>query len=34
MLDLDNDFKKLFPKLDFTLKDFQKKVINNVVEKG
>ena len=33
MLDLDNDFKKLFPKLDFTLKDFQKKVINNVVEK-
>ena len=33
MLNLDNDFKELFPKLDFTLKDFQKKVISNVVEK-
>ena len=33
MLDLDNDFKTLFPKLNFTLKDFQKKVITNVVEK-
>ena len=33
MLNLDNDFKKLFPKLIFTLKDFQKKVISNVVEK-
>lgn len=34
MLDLDSDFKTLFPKLNFTLKDFQKKVITNVVEKG
>jgi len=34
MLDLDSDFKTLFPKLNFTLKDFQKKVIANVVEKG
>ena len=33
MLNLDKDFKKLFPKLDFTLKDFQKEVIANVVEK-
>ena len=33
MLNLDNDFKELFPKLDFTLRDFQKKVISNVVEK-
>lgn len=33
MLNLDDDFKKLFPKLDFRLKDFQKKVISNVVEK-
>ena len=33
MLNLDKDFKALFPKLDFTLKDFQKKVITNVVEK-
>ena len=33
MLNLDSDFKRLFPKLDFTLKDFQKKVISNVVEK-
>ena len=33
MLNLDSDFKRLFPKLDFTLKDFQKKAISNVVEK-
>lgn len=33
MLNLDKDFKELFPQLDFTLKDFQKKVITNVVEK-
>lgn len=32
MLDLDNDFKTLFPKLDFTLNNFQKEVITNVVE--
>lgn len=31
MLNLDKDFKELFPKLNFTLKDFQKKVITNVV---
>lgn len=34
LLDLDNDFKELFPKLEFTLKDYQKKVICNVMEKG
>ena len=34
MLDLDKDFKVLFPKLGFTLKEFQRKVIENVVEKG
>lgn len=33
MLNLDDDFKRLFPKLKFTLKDFQKDVIRNVVEK-
>ncbi len=33
MLNLDSDFRKLFPQLDFALKDFQKKVITNVVEK-
>ena len=33
MLNLDNDFKEYFPKLDFTLSDMQKKVITNVVEK-
>ena len=32
MLDLDKDFKELFPKLDFTLKDFQKKVVTNAVK--
>ena len=34
MVDLDKDFKELFPKLNFTLKDFQKKVIENVISKG
>ena len=33
MLNLDEDFKKYFPKLGFTLSDMQKKVITNVVEK-
>ena len=33
MLNLDKDFKELFPKLNFMLKDFQKKVITNIVEK-
>ena len=33
MLNLDKDFKKFFPKLNFTLSDMQKKVIANVVEK-
>ena len=31
MLDLDRDFREMFPKMDFTLKDFQKRVIENVV---
>ena len=34
MRDLDSDFKKYFPKCQFTLKDFQKKVIRNVVDNG
>lgn len=34
MRDLDSDFKKYFPKSEFTLKDFQKKVIRNVVDNG
>ncbi len=34
MVDLDKDFKELFPKLNFTLKDFQKKVIENVILNG
>lgn len=34
MLNLDADFARLFPKCDFKLKDFQKQVIENVVEKG
>ena len=34
MPNLDNDFKKFFPKLKFTLKDFQKKVIENVISNG
>jgi len=33
MLDLDKDFKKFFPKYDFTLSDMQKKAISNVVER-
>lgn len=33
MLNLDEDFKKYFPELGFTLSDMQKKVITNVVEK-
>lgn len=33
MLNLDNDFKALFPKLNYILNDFQKEVISNVVEK-
>ena len=33
MHNLDKDFKAYFPKLEFTLKEFQKKVITNVVEK-
>lgn len=32
MLNLDNDFKELFPKQKFALYDFQKRVISNVVE--
>ena len=31
LLNLDKDFKKFFPKCDFCLKDFQKQVIDNVV---
>lgn len=34
MLNLDQDFKKYFPSLDFQLKEFQKDVILNLVEKG
>lgn len=34
MLDLDRDFKEKFPKLDFSLKPFQKQVIGNVIENG
>lgn len=33
MCKLDNDLAKYFPEFDFKLKDFQKKVITNVVEK-
>lgn len=33
MLNLDVDFKQLFPKLTYKLKDFQKAVITNTVEK-
>lgn len=32
MLNLDNDFKELFPKQKFALYDFQKRIISNVVE--
>lgn len=31
MLNMDEDFRRLFPKLNFTLKDFQKEVIEHVV---
>ncbi len=31
---LDEDFKRFFPKKEFTLKPFQKQVISNVVDKG
>lgn len=31
---LDDDLKKYFPDFDFKLKDFQKKVISNVIEHG
>ena len=31
---LDDDFEKYFPQLTFTLKDFQKKVISNVIDSG
>lgn len=34
MLDIDHDFKKFFPNLDFELRDFQKKTIEHIVEKG
>ena len=34
MLDLDRDFKEYFPKKNFMLKDFQKRVISNVVDNG
>ncbi len=34
MRDLDADFKKLFPKCRFTLKNFQKKAISNVLDNG
>ncbi len=34
MHDIDKDFSKFFPELDFELKPFQKKVISNVVDSG
>lgn len=34
MPDLDRDFAQFFPQLHFYLKDFQKRVINNVVSNG
>lgn len=34
MLNIDKDFSVFFPKLKFQLKDFQKRVISNVVENG
>lgn len=34
MLDLDRDFREYFPKKTFMLKDFQKRVISNVVNNG
>lgn len=34
MYNLDDEFKRLLPKYNFKLKDFQKSVINNVLEHG
>lgn len=34
MYNLDEDFKKYFPKLPFTLKNFQKRVITNIKDNG
>ena len=34
MYNIDQDFQRWFPNMQFQLKDFQKKVISNVVEKG
>lgn len=34
LLNIDDDFKIYFPKLDFSLKNFQKRVIENVAEQG
>lgn len=34
LINIDKDFKNFFPKLDFQLRDFQKKAIQNVVEVG
>ena len=34
MYNLDEDFKKYFPKLPFTLKNFQKRVISNIKDNG
>lgn len=34
MIDIDKDFSKLFPGLGYSLKDFQKKAISNVIDKG
>lgn len=34
MRDLDADFKKYFPQCQFTLKDFQKRAISNVLDNG
>jgi len=34
LLNLDSDMKTYFPKIPFTLKDFQKRAIENVVEHG
>ena len=33
MHNIDDDFKKYFPKLKFNLKEFQRDVIRNVIEK-
>ena len=34
MYNVEEDFQQRFPNMQFQLKDFQKKVISNVVEKG